>query len=627
LQIAPLRRTVDSSSPRLFIDQPMRPPRFLVVATLSVVLSCAAARAQEKDPAAKDHPARLLPETSLVYFELSQPEKLIELATNPGIWELYKRANGVEALLRSEQFKHLQAAVELVEKRLDMKWPAALRELTGGGIYVGVEPLAAAGLVIVKPRKPELLTKLHEAAMEMIEAETKRRGAKSPVKSEQYSGVTGWSFGGNEYHAIVGDMLVLSNNSGALKALVDRFRGESSRSLWGVKEFQQARKDIAAEQIGWGMARLAPLHVVPGIGKALSGPSDNPVAELLVGGVLETVKSAPYATFSLHLADDQLRLRLGVPHDPAKIAAKRKWFFATEPAKIGPGKTEPGKTEPGKAAYAPLAPPRTILSWSGHLDLSGMWLAREELFTEEVIAGLSQADSGLGLFFSGRDFGTEVLGAVTPRLQFVATRQEFAKDEPALALKLPAFALVFDLKKPDEFGKHMLLAYQKVIGLTNVVGGMNGQPQALMDMIEYQGVKISRATFLVEPKTDKKAAPIQSNFTPSCAQVGNRFILSSTVGLARELIDEFKKPGTTKLTSDLTTLRIDMRQLAAILGDNKEPLITRSLLQEGHSRPEATSQVNLLLDVLQAVRTAGLSLKAADGQLVLEMAVGVPKYK
>src|SRR5438552_4921733 len=133
------------------------------------------------------------------------------------------------------------------------------------------------------------------------------------------------------------------------------------------------------------------------------------------------------------------------------------------------------------------------------------------------------------------------------------------------------------MKKPDDFAKSMLRGYRKVIGLANVVGGMNGQPQLLLDSEDYQGVKIWRGKYLVEPNIDKQKAPIHFNFSPACATVGNRFVISSTLGLTRDLIDELKKSSATQLTSDNVAVITDLAELSTILGDNKEPLVARGM--------------------------------------------------
>src|SRR5207249_373503 len=101
---------------------------------------------------------------------------------------------------------------------------------------------------------------------------------------------------------------------------------------------------------------------------------------------------------------------------------------------------------------------------------------------------------------------------------------------------------------------------------------------------------------------------------------------ASTVGLARELIDELKKPSATQLTSDNAAVVTDLAELASILADNKEPLIARGMLQEGGTREQATARFNLLLEALRATRTSSLRLASSSDQLWLEVTVGVPQY-
>jgi hypothetical protein len=571
-------------------------------------------------PAAADdarHPSRLLGESALVYVEIAQPEKLIDVATDRKLWDALQQADGVERFLASDQFKQLRGAVEMFEARLGVKWEPALRDLVGGGIYVAIDPAIGGGVVIVKPRKPELLARLHDTFKELIESQAAAGGRDSPIKSRDYKGVTGWSFGPGEAHAVVGDVLAISNQADAVKGVVDRHRGDEKRSLADAGDFQQAQKSLPADRLGWGFARIALARLIPGFSSALEGRGDNPAAEFLVAGVLEALKTAPYAAFSLHGDtlpgdDTELRLRVALPYKPSAVAEKRKWFFPAEPE---------------KAAYVPLKPKRTIQSISIHRDLSGMWLQRDKLFNDEVIAGLAQADSGLGLYFSGRDFGTEVLGALTPRMQFVAARQQFSSGEPLPAIKLPGFALVLEMKDPNDFAKHLLLGYQKVVGLYNIAGGMNGQPQMLLDSQEYQGVKIWYGKFLVEPNTDKQKAPLQFNFSPACATVGNRFVLSSTVALTRDLIDELKKPSATQVTSDTVAVVTDLTELATVLADNRDPLVAQTQVRDGGTKEQAAAQFNLLLDALRATRTQSLRLGGSGQQLWLEISAGLPKYE
>lgn len=252
-----------------------------------------------------------------------------------------------------------------------------------------------------------------------------------------------------------------------------------------------------------------------------------------------------------------------------------------------------------------------------------MWLAREELFNEKVTAGFAQADTQLGLFFSGRDFGPEVLGELAPQLQFVVARQEFSPEQPIPALKLPAMALVLRMKHPDEFATQLLIAYQKVVGLANIVGGQKGQPQLLLATEEYHGATISKATYLQEAKGEPGQAKVNYNFSPSCVRVGDAFVYGSTVGITRQLVDLLAQTDAAASSSSNASLRLIGAPLAAILADNRELMIAQNMLTEGHARDEAETAIDTLLKLARLAEKAELKLAAEPDALVLEASVEV----
>jgi len=245
------------------------------------------------------------------------------------------------------------------------------------------------------------------------------------------------------------------------------------------------------------------------------------------------------------------------------------------------------------------------------------------LFDEKTAAGFAQADSQLGLFFSGRDFGPEVLGELQPGLQFVVARQEFAADAPVPALKLPAMALVLEMKHPDEFAGQLLLAYQNIVGLTNIVGGQQGQPQLMLSTEEFQGTTITKAVYVAPPKaTAKHKAPINYNFSPACARVGEHFIYGSTAGIVRQLIDGLKQ-GKTATTGDNASLALESASLAAILEDNRELLITQNMLSEGRSRQEAEQAIATFFQIVRLLDRAQVRLVADTKVVALELSADI----
>jgi hypothetical protein len=578
------------------------PPALLLVLCLAPL-----AFAQE----AQD-PARLIPNSAILYLEISQPEKVLDLATDQRLWEVLKRSEGVQKYLQSEDYRKLLQGVELFEARLGVTWEAGLRDVAGGRICVAFDPLAQAGMLIVQARHAERLKKLNETLLELAETDAKNNGRESPVKSREYNGVTAWSLNNNAFHTILGDMLVACNKQEGIKFAIDQYQGGGKNTLAQAPELSAARKAQAAEasQLAYGFVRLAPLRLLPNVSSKLDRKHENPPAELLLGGVLDALKEAPVLNLAWHEQGRELKFRASIPLDRAQISEKRRWFFADEA---------------GQSAYAPLRVPGTIATITAYRNISGMWLARDELFDEATVANLSQADSQLGLFFAGRDFGSEVLGELTPRTQFIVVRQEFSDHQPIPAVKLPAFALVLEMKDPEKFATPLLVGYQSLVGITNIVGLQNGQPQLLMATEDYAGVTISKATYITPPDAAKDGAKINYNFSPSCARVGNRFVLASTTGLARKLIDELKKSPARELTPESIRLDIDLAEVAAALADNREAIVAQNMLAQGQSREQAAADLDLGLELLRTMRSAIWRLTDENGTLALEIAMGLPK--
>jgi hypothetical protein len=229
------------------------------------------------------------------------------------------------------------------------------------------------------------------------------------------------------------------------------------------------------------------------------------------------------------------------------------------------------------------------------------------LYVENTQDQLAQAESGLSTFFSGKDFGEEVLGATRPEVQLVVVRQSLAEATRQPAVKLPAFALIFRMKEPEKV-------------FLNVVGAMNGQPQLDQETATVGAAQIV-ATRYVADKTLPPDQPgkIQENFSPTLAFAGERMIVSST----RKLAESLAAPGqTSALTEgDNTAALLDGRVLRDVLADNREPLIAQNMLENGHTREKAEQEVSGLLAILAVFQDATLSLKAADQALELIVAV------
>lgn len=546
--------------------------------------------------------ARLMPASAVAYVEVSQPDLLVDKALSPDLIRLLEQTRNAQKYYQSEQYKQSQLGVALVEARMNAKWPQIVRDMAGS-IHLAFDPQENAGLLVLRAKSKETLSKLHSTVVDLVELGATSQGKPSPVKSKEYQGVMGWTLGENEFHAIVDDLLLVSNKVDSLKAMVDRLKDDKLPNLAGQDDFLNARAKVAADETIWGMLRISSIREQPKFQAALTRQSDNPLVEFLGGGILDVLKQSPLLVGGLHVQDDVWSLQFGLPH-ASQVDQTRPWFFAR-----------------GDKPSQPIRPKGTIASVVVNRDLAGMWLARDELFNEETRAKMAQVDAGLGLYFAGRDFGSQVLGELGPEMQLVATRQEFATGQPTPSIKLPAGALVVQMKNPDEFANTLLLGYQKIIGIINLAGGEKGGPQLLLSGEEYKGVNISKATFLNPTDLDLSAASIHYNASPSCARIGDRFVFGSTIGVVKGVIDALKDSSQTAFNGH-TLVDIDLRETAAALADNKDALISQNMLEQGNTRQEAEGDVGVILEVLRAVARASLQMKAEPEVLGLKLEAG-----
>lgn len=576
----------------------------LIFAVLGTTLSAQAAV----------EPAQLAPASSLIYLAVERPQVILDRALDQALIDKVTGLDQAKDFLAGNQFQQVRFFVSLLEQRLGVKWPQALADLTGGGIYFSIEAADQAALLIIRSKDPALMTKLHEALVEMANADATSKGKPSPIMSEDYHGTMIYKGDNDAEYAYLEDLLIVSNKGPALRAALDRSRGMGS-SLSSQAAFEQARNQshartngdpfAAAPPVAWGYVNLEGLRQIPDVLKALGPPTNNPLSELVLGGVLDAAHRANSVSVALDWVDGRARLRAQMPHDQAAVNPARSWFFAS----------------PEDKDRVKLSLPGTIANLRIDRNISGMWINRDELFTDDIKSGLAQADSFFGLFFSGRDFGSEVLSEVSPRWHVVVTRQDFSGDRPLPALKLPAFALVFRLKDPNQFARHLLMGYQNIVGIININGAQNKQPQFLLATEDLDGTVISKATYLVDDKTPKEQAPVNYNFSPSSVQVGEWFVISSTVELARDLVRQLRSPSSLPEGAASAQVNLFGGPLAEALADNRELLISQNMLQQGNDRPAAEQAIGILLDLIRQAGSAEASLKTEAANLVLDVEV------
>ena len=587
--------------------------RYIIPVALLALMLLSRVKAVDSAPSADDRSAaQLLPATTLVYVEIPEPKKLVELVFDHPMRKKLEAMDQYKAFKASPQYTQLMAGVAIFEKQVDMKWREAIEAVAGGGMTLAFDPTTNGVVILIKADDLKKMEQVRDGVFNFVRATA---GKNDPLKPNNYRGIDTYKGPGGGGFAIHGKWIILTNNKDLGQQVLDTIIDNPKQTLATDKEFAAAKAMATGRSSSntsagdlptlWTFARIAGVRDAGLLNALMKEKSDNPGAELILGGLQETIKHANYATAALRLKHDEIRLTLAAPHDHAKVPKVREYFFAPH----------------GQGAPRPLKVEGTALSITTYRDISAMFKSADELFEEAVAANIANADSQISLFFGGRKFYDEVIGALKPQMQFIVARQNFKDVTPGI--KLPAFALAARLKKNDPTTiAQFKAAFQSIVGFANLQGTMEGRAMLVPDMDKLDGATLLWASYLLdEKKTDPKKADIYFNFSPAMAIAGDRVFFCSTKELAEQLIAAAKKQTGSEFVDDNTLLELDGPAVIQMLRDNRDQLIAQNMVSKGNSPEAALAETDLLLELANSVKGSTFSLSFKNNAASLDWGV------
>jgi hypothetical protein len=542
----------------------------------------------------KSQVADVLPETVALFGETKSfgeiwnsplRDKLIATDIFNKIWE-------------SPDVMNLRNGIRLAEVTLGEKLPEVLTRISSGGATIAVDR-ATRGVAVFLVGKDsatqtEFVTKINKLAANLQGLE------ENELPSQQYRGIKAYKLPQGGF-AQLGKWIVIVNQGELGKAIIDRYLEGPNESLSADSRFKDAQSqngnlssassNSSASRLAWGYADIPALKE-EGVGKELfQEKRSNFFAELLLGGILTTLRETPYAAATLDADSSTVGLKLSTPFDTSWVDGTQEFYF--------------GPKASGSASPA-ITLPNQLATLTTYRNISLMWLQAGDLFDEKVNDQLAQAETTLTTLFSGRDFAEEILGAIHPEIRMVSIPPKFADGEPVPTVQIPPFALIARLKNPTVMRKELKRIFQSLIGFINITGAMNGQPQFDQEMKTVDGAEFVTARYVWdESKNTNKEVPVAYNFTPCLAIIDDQLVLSTTENLAEELISALKSPvpeGSVKDNSAgthrNTFMTISADSLAATLRPNRGQMIAQNMLEKGHSREEAEKETDLLFDLI-----------------------------
>jgi hypothetical protein len=559
---------------------------------------------------AKLEAERLLPGTAMMYMQISP----FDLWANHPLRDRIFESEPFQQLWDSPQVLNARTALVAGEWAMGMKLETLAKRLTTGGVYVAIDPDTQGIAVLMRTRDEKWLQRTVTKLLEFARNNQGNENGQREIPSAVYKGIRGYKFQDTGF-AQLGPWLLVTNKNELAKSIVDHFVDGSSGSLadaaWRVSATHGP--DLPREgQDNPSVMSIATTEVDLATARRLFATNDlfreqakDFGAELLLGGVLELLQNAPSVAVDLRLEPDAVSTDISFP-------TEMKWFEKSREHYVGPR---------GEGKSLPLIMvDGAVASLSTYRNLSEMWLRSGDLFDQQVNDQLAQADNTLTTLFSGRDFGTDILGAIEPEIRMVATVQTWESDQAQPSVKLPAFAMVGKLKNPRTMQKEMKRIFQSFIGFLNVVGAMEGQPQLDLMSEALENSSMYWGEYVID--ADRKyenGLPIQFNFSPTLAFIGDHMILSSTSKLAQQLMvptDRIASDRTSSNSSLHTEFVVSAETVQKALQANRDSLIAQNMLEKGHSRVEAVKEIDTLMGILELLDEFKLEMAFAERSMM-----------
>ncbi len=556
--------------------------------------------------------AQCIPPDAILTLEITDPAALLDFLLSPNFQKAVTSTPAYQASASQPGFQEFQQVIAYIEMLLGTDWKSAIREVFGGGATLAVLPEDRV-MMIVDSNNKGRLEQLHEIFLGFARDDAQKQGQYDRVKSREYNGQTIWTFGGDDSHTIAGNRFLWANHPDTLDTTLDLHNTSNGQSIANKSAFQSARNAIRNDATAFSFINMALLNQFPPIRDSLT-TNLNPLLALLLAEIPEILLNSNGIALDLKVDLDNLNLQIIPEGKMADISAVNSFAI-------------PQQT--GQGVWPNISVPRQIAGLSFYRDIYRFYAAKDELFPERT-SGLIFFENMMGIFFTGRDLTEEVWAETQPELRIVVAEQDYDPSIGTPRVHIPSFAAIFRMRNPQTFSQVAEEAWQKALGLINFTRGQQALPGLLIDKDFHADKKFSYAYFSSLDEESKVNLESRYNFRPSIVTLDEYLVLSSTDGLAKDLIDSLQKEKAASVTPIPNThsmVEVDAKQLTSILEANKENIIRQNMLEKGHTKEQAESEIGMLFSVIQNFEGATLQVGNQDGQLKanLNIALDLPK--
>lgn len=529
-------------------------------------------------------PLRLLPRETDLLLEVPQPGKFVHIVTALDAFQRLRKIEVVQDFLDSTNYRRLYQLLAYFEKELGAKWPDLLDRLTGGGVALGVKlgPQPAPATLVVQSRDEALLQKFATLGLEVLAQTAAQDDAKNPVEKGEYRKVVTTRIGKDLHAAVLGSALVASNTEKGLQHAIDVYLDGVDKSLASVSGIDEARKLLPPEPLARVWLNLETVRQAPEAKEAFSYPRNDQNLTILLGGPLDVARRAPF-------------LCAGVYRDAEGFVTTVRMPRGREGMADGLQAHVPPAGQPGSKAL--LEPKGVIYSASFYLDFGQFWEQRGKMFTEQQVKAFEDAVKNSGRFLAGHQVST-LLNQAGAYNRFVVAHQFDTGYKRQAKIPIPSFAVVVEPREPEAFAKAM----NTIVRGAALLAGFNYNLKLIEE--KHGEHLIVGYRFPEDGKFPGDDNDLRFNFTPCFVSAGKHFVFSSTLELARELVDllEQEAKSGTNVTSPSTLRSKAYSQGAAAYVDGVQDfLVAQFVLGQALSPAAARKQAKELTDWLRGL--------------------------
>jgi hypothetical protein len=561
-----------------------------VARSFFVLMFCVAVgRAETPEGQNLPTPLRLVPDRVDLLIQAPQPRRLLETLTAGDLYKHLQQFAPVREYFDSTNARRFAQLVAYFEKELGFPWPQLLDRLAGRGMALSVQFESTPPLLfIVEGEDDKLSQAFFHLGLKIVEQELARQEVKAKPVRGSYKGFETVRIVGEFHAAIAGSALFLSNSEKALHAGLDRVQSSAAKSMADAPAIREAARLLPPQPLISLWLNPTKIQKYPGADYNYKAPRDNPILTIGIGEYLDLFGRTPFVCAGIYADREGLLATIRMPRGREGMGADHLLHL-------------PSAGAPGSR---PLLQPKNVLySESKYFDIANVWKEREKLFNQEQVHQLDAAQKKLAPFLVGTKL-SKLLMQAGPYYRFVAAHPSQIGYNTTPKISIPAFALVWELREPEAFGKSM----ETILRGAALLAGNKANLRLVEE--QYQDCKLVGYRFPEDQPLKGDINDLRFNFTPSFTRVGDQFVVSSTMELCRELVDLIYKQGNAPTRGQAATTRASLygAGAAAYLQTIEDLLVTQATLDRAVTPEEGRQQVKLFLDMLR--KFGALSLEA-----------------